>query len=169
MDERRPVDLPQEGGRLLRVAARPDSLRAIREHVRTLAAQAGAPAEWTADFVLAVDEACQNIIRHGYGCAGQGDAAEAQCLIVVEVAAVPTAGLPEALVVRLTDFAQPVDEAKIAARDLEDVRPGGLGVHFIRSLTDECAWVAPPVGAGNVLRLLKRLPDAVAEGEGEEP
>lgn len=169
MDEPRPADLPQEGGRLVRVAARPDSLRAIREHVRTLAAQAGAPAEWTADLVLAVDEACQNIIRHGYGCAGLDASLADRCVIVVEVAAVPAAGPPEALVVRLTDFAQPVDEAKIAARDLEDVRPGGLGVHFIRSLTDECAWVAPPVGAGNVLRLLKRLPDAVATGEGEEP
>jgi len=71
-------------------------------------------------------------------------------------------------VVRLTDFAAPVDAAKIRARDLDDLRPGGLGVHFIRSLTDDCAWVPPPPGAGNVLRLVKRLTAAPGAGEGEE-
>ncbi len=166
-----PVDEAQEGGRLLRVAARPSSLRAIRAHVRAHADSLGADAAWIADLVLVVDEACQNIIRHGYGCADPGQAPRDGCAIIVETAERADGTRPgraDALIVRLTDFAPPVDAAKIKARDLDDLRPGGLGVHFIRSLTDESAWVAPPPGAGNVLRLVKRLPDPGGAGEGEE-
>lgn len=171
MTEEMALDSPREGGRVLRVTAHPCSLRAVRDHVRCHAAALGAPEPWIADLVLAVDEACQNIIRHGYGhgCGGPDDAAGPDCAIVVETAAHPSEERPEALVVRLTDFAGPVDAAKIRARDLEDLRPGGLGVHFIHALTDECAWVEPPAGAGNVLRLVKRLPPAADSGEGERP
>ena len=166
------TDQPQEGGRLLHVPAHPSSLSAIRAHVRAHAHAMGADEAWIADLVLVVDEACQNIIRHGYHCPDPAAAPRDGCPIVVETAEEVedlARGVRRALIVRLTDFAAPVDEAKIKARDLDDLRPGGLGVHFIRSLTDECSWVAPPAGAGNVLRLVKRLPETADAGEGEEP
>jgi len=63
------------------------------------------------DVVSAVDEACQNIIRHGYG--GNGE-------IVLEI----RRNGPRQLEVQLIDFAPPVDLAKIRPRCLDDVRPG---------------------------------------------
>lgn len=139
---------------VLRVPGRAASLRLIRAVVREAALGRGAGAEWANDLVLAVDEACQNVIRHGYrDGAAPGD-------LVIDVA-----GDGAGLCVRVTDFAPPVDPAKIRGRDLADVRPGGLGVHLMRTLTDECAWEAPPPGAGNVLRLRKRLPGGAANGD----
>lgn len=139
----------------LRLPGRADSLRLVRALVREAALGRGAGAEWANDLVLAVDEACQNVVRHGYGDGARvGD-------LVIELAADA-----EGLCVRVTDFAPPVDPAKIRGRDLADVRPGGLGLHLMRSLTDECAWEAPPPGAGNVLRLCKRWPGGARAGDG---
>lgn len=130
----------------LRVPGRAESLRLIRAMVREAALAHGATAEWAHDLVLAVDEACQNVIRHGYGDHGlSGD-------VIVEVAADG-----DGMCVHVTDFATPVDPATIRPRDLGEIRPGGLGVFLMRTLTDECAWEAPPPGAGNVLRLRKRF------------
>jgi anti-sigma regulatory factor (Ser/Thr protein kinase) len=127
--------------------------------VREAALSRGGNAEWAHDLVLAVDEACQNVVRHGYAEAGlTGD-------LLVEVAADP-----EGLCVHVTDFAKPLDPATIRSRDLNDVRPGGLGVFLMRTLTDECVWEPPPPGAGNVLRLRKLLPaEAPHEEKGERP
>ena len=55
------------------------------------------------------------------------------------------------------DFAAPVDESALKGRDLDDIRPGGLGVHLIRTIMDEVQFVTPPAGVGNLLQLRKRL------------
>jgi sigma-B regulation protein RsbU (phosphoserine phosphatase) len=130
----------------LRVPARADRLKLIRNAVDQAAKFCGAEASWTADLVMAVDEACQNIIRHAYG--NRPDAGD----IVVDFIATA-----DALEVHLTDFAPTVDPAAIKPRDLSDVRPGGLGVHLIRSLCDEARFVPPPPGVGNLFKLTKRL------------
>ncbi|HLN25215.1 MAG TPA: ATP-binding protein, partial [Patescibacteria group bacterium] len=62
------------------------------------------------------------------------------------------------LVVQLIDFAPPVDVDKIKPRPLDEVRPGGLGTHFILSAMDEVAFVPPPEGAGNMLKMIKAIP-----------
>lgn len=142
------------GGRLLvrlRLPAVAGSLKSIRDTLRGTLTDQGADAEWTHDMVLAVDEACQNVIRHAYGDRHTtGD-------IVVEVVRCTDRDGAPVIVVRLTDFAAPVDPDRIRPRALDDVRPGGLGVHFIRALTDDCGWEPPPDGAGNAFRLVKRL------------
>jgi sigma-B regulation protein RsbU (phosphoserine phosphatase) len=62
--------------------------------------------------------------------------------------------------VRVTDFAPPVDPETIKPRDLDDVRPGGLGTHFLREIMDTADFLPAPDGAGNLLRMTKkaRLP-----------
>jgi sigma-B regulation protein RsbU (phosphoserine phosphatase) len=139
------VEVPAATPALSRLfPARPDRLCDIRRAVAESAGHLGCPDAVVHDVVLAVDEACQNIIRHAYGGAS-GD-------IVVQVDRDH-----HHLVVRLIDFAPPVDRAKIVSRPLDDVRPGGLGTHFIRSVMDEVAFVAPPPGAGNMLQMTKRI------------
>jgi sigma-B regulation protein RsbU (phosphoserine phosphatase) len=124
--------------------ARPDRLCEIRHAVAETAGILGCPHEVVGDVVLAVDEACQNIIRHAYGGAG-GD-------IIVQV------GRDDhRLVVRLIDYAPPVDVSRICPRALDDVRPGGLGTHFMRSVMDEVCFLPPPEGAGNLLQMIKRI------------
>jgi len=130
----------------LRVPAQPDRLRLIRTSVEQAARFCNADNAWAADLVMAVDEACQNIIRHAYGSRGEsGD-------IVIDFVRVG-----DAMEVHLMDFAAPVDPATVKPRDLGDVRPGGLGVHLIRSVCDDARFVAPPAGVGNLFKLTKRL------------
>ena len=57
----------------------------------------------------------------------------------------------------LLDFAAPVDVSTIKPRRLDEVKPGGLGTHFIQQCVDECGFLAPPDGAGNCLRLAKKM------------
>ena len=133
-------------GRLLQhtFAAEPEALHAVREHVSRACEEAGCGPSCSQDVVLAVDEACQNVIRHAYGGA-PGE-------IVLEIARDG-----DRLVVYLRDFADPVDPERIRPRALDDVRPGGLGTHFIQELMDEHEFLAPESGTGNLLRMKKRI------------
>ena len=96
-------------------------------------------------IVLAVDEACQNVIRHAYCGDAGGD-------IVLEIER-----RGDILIFSLRDFAPPIDPTRVKPRDLDDVRPGGLGTHFIRDVMDEADFTSPPSGDGNLLRMVKRI------------
>ena len=50
-----------------------------------------------------------------------------------------------------------IDPAKVQPRDLDDVRPGGLGTFLIREVMDSAEFVEPPPGCGNLLRMVKRI------------
>jgi sigma-B regulation protein RsbU (phosphoserine phosphatase) len=130
----------------LRVPARADRLKMIRTATEQVAGYCGCDSQWTLDLVMAVDEACQNIIRHAY--AGQPEPGDIMIDFVKE---------GSAIAVSLVDFAPPVDLVKVKSRDLNDVRPGGLGVHLIKSVTDDARFLPPPPGAGNLFKLTKRL------------
>lgn len=134
-------------GRLLelRVPARADQLRGIREAVREGALACGCTPDCAADVVMAVDEACQNIIRHAYGGSPSGE-------ISLEIRR-----QGDELIFLLRDFAETIDVAAVKPRDLDDVRPGGLGTHFIREVMDEVTFLPPPSGGGNLLKMVKRL------------
>jgi sigma-B regulation protein RsbU (phosphoserine phosphatase) len=127
-----------------RLPARARELRSLREEVRRHALAEGCGAECADDIVLAVDEACQNIIRHAY--AGRDGE------IVIEIERVG----PD-LVISLRDFAPPVDPSRVKPRDLDDLRPGGLGTHLIRELMDCAGFAPPPPEGGNLFRMRKRI------------
>lgn len=129
----------------LRTEARVDQLRKIREAVREAVVSCGCSDELAADVVLAVDEACQNVIRHAY-CDDPSGPIELE---------IERCG--DDLVVSLRDFAPEVDPAEVKPRDLDEVRPGGLGTHLIREMMDSADFVRPASGRGNVLRMVKRI------------
>ena len=64
--------------------------------------------------------------------------------------------LEDGLMLRIRDFAPKVDQAKIRPRPLDEVRPGGLGTHFIRAVMDDANFIPLPDGEGNLLELVKR-------------
>ncbi|CAA7615845.1 SpoIIE family protein phosphatase [Magnetospirillum sp. SS-4] len=127
-----------------RYSARPENLATIRAEVTEVARELGCSAGLVQDVVLAVDEACQNVIRHAYR-GGDGD-------IVVHVGRED-----DLLVIRLMDFAPPVEVSKIRPRPLDEVRPGGLGIHLMRSVMDQVDFLPPPAGIGNLLQMVKRI------------
>jgi len=137
---------PSDGRVLeLRFPARAAELKRIREAVRESVEDCGCSAKSTADIVLALDEACQNIIRHAY----RGDS---DGLIELEIAR-----RGDGLVFSLADDAPTIDPSCVKPRDLGDIRPGGLGTHFIRRVMDEVEFLQPPSGRGNLLRMVRRI------------
>ncbi len=129
----------------VRVPAVPDRLRLVRTAVSEASRLAGCSDPVVRDVTLAVDEACQNIIRHAYKDIPDGE-------MVVEI--VREGGK---LVIFLKDFAPTIDPSTVRPRNLEDIRPGGLGTHLIREIMDEVVFLDPPSAGGNVLRLAKRI------------
>jgi len=129
----------------LRVPARADQLQHVRREVAATATRSGCTETCTQDIVLAVDEACQNIIRHAYHGDPGGE-------IVLEI---EREG--DRLVLWLRDFAPRVDPSRVQPRRLDDVRPGGLGVHIIREIMDESGFVSCASDEGNVFRMAKRI------------
>jgi len=129
-------------------------LAPIRAFVRACSAAAGSDDEATADVVQAVDEAATNVIVHGY----RGDGP-----IEVEFELEK-----DRMVVRLLDVAPEFDVTAVPPPDLSipplERRPGGMGVHLMRTLTDDLRH-RPRAGGGNELTLIR---DRRARGASED-
>ena len=123
--------------------SRPSRLKLLRCVIRDAADMAGLDEASTDAVVLAVNEACMNIIQHAYSMDPDGR---------IDLTVMLQDG---ALVFQLRDYAQCVDVSKVCSRDLDDIRPGGLGVHMIGSLMDECGFLDTPPGGGNVFQMKK--------------
>ena len=129
----------------LRFPARAAELKKVRDAVRESLEGCGCSAKSTADIVLATDEACQNIIRHAYR-------GESDNVIELEVE-----HRGDKLVFSLADQAPAIDPNLVKPRDLDDIRPGGLGTHFISRVMDEVEFLRPASGRGNLLRMVRRI------------
>ncbi len=129
----------------LRFPARADRLKLIRGGVRAAARMCGFNDATAQSIVLAVDEACQNVIVHGYKGRAGGE-------IVLGVFR-----CRDGILVRLRDFAPPVDPTTIKPRALDDIRPGKLGSHFIHEIMDSVEFRPSPDGIGNLLEMIRRM------------
>jgi len=127
------------------IPSRSDQMGRMRAAVRACVEACGCSEMPTADIVLAIDEACQNIIRHAYQ--GNPDG-------VIELEIFRSG---ENLVFYLCDRAPLIDPSKVKPRDLDDVRPGGLGTHFIQEVMDQADFLPRPGGSGNLLKMVRRI------------
>lgn len=129
----------------IRVPSSPDRLKVVRSVVENGAKLAGFTEGSVHDLILAVDEALQNVIRHAYGGRHDGP---------MEVSMRRTDGV---LTIDVIDEAETVDTSKIKPRDLDDVKPGGLGTHLIAEIMDTVDFLPPKEEGGNILRLTKKI------------
>jgi anti-sigma regulatory factor (Ser/Thr protein kinase) len=120
----------------LRFLSQPENLASVRACVDRFAAGVGFDEERRGRIVLAVDEAITNVIRHGYRNRHDGP-------ITLRLARLDGGGVR----IELEDEGEQVDPCTLTPRDLSEVRPGGLGIHIIRSTFDTCAWTRKP-GSG---------------------
>lgn len=131
----------------MRIRCDPAELVCVRQCVRRIATAVGFGDDEVLKISLAVDEALTNVIRHGYG----GPCDEPIDIRINQV----QSGTEQAICVVIRDFAKPVDAAVITGRALQDVRPGGLGVHIMRTVMDEVTYV-PLEDGGTRLTMLKK-------------
>lgn len=94
------------------------------------------------DIKLAVDEACSNVIKHAY----KGDTGK-KIIVKFKIAR-------KGFEVTIEDNGLKADEESIKGRNLDDLRPGGLGAHLIKKAFDVCAFDLKKK-KGNRLRLFK--------------
>ncbi len=138
----------------LRIQSRAENLRMLRAVVQSAMETAAADREVTERVVLAVSEACTNIIRHAYGPHRSGE-------IVLEIF-----NNQDEMRFRLMDFAPPVDRDACRTPPNTELRPGGLGIRLIHQIMDEARFIDPPPGVGNAYEMVKRGLHARTRGEG---
>ena len=129
----------------IHLLSRADKLLPLRQFVRELAVQQGCCNENLDCMVMAINEACMNVIQHAYGGREDGE-------IIVEFWKDK-----DELLVRIYDFAEQVDLETIKSRDLNEIRPGGLGVHIIHQVMDSVEYKNHSEPLGNVLEMRKLL------------
>lgn len=114
-------------------------------------------------IVRSVDEALANVIRHAYQ-GKSGLPIEVTCRRVrVNKDGAPVTGLE----ILMEDSGVALDPAKLKGRALDELRPGGLGLHFMRQSMDEVEFSHS--NGKNQLRMVKYIspaaPAPVPEGE----
>ena len=121
----------------------PTELSDIRARVRAFAMAGGFSDAAAAEVIVAVGEAATNAITHG-GVTASGGRLRLRC-----------EWDGAALVLTLFDYCEESKIGEIRSRNLEDVRPGGIGVHCMQQLMDDFELL--PDGAGwAALRLTRR-------------
>jgi serine/threonine-protein kinase RsbW len=123
-----------------------NNLEKICDYVTHYANQAGLTEAEVYAVQLAVDEAATNIIEHGYGqeCPNRID-------VTCEI-------LENGLKVMIYDDAEPFDPASVPEPEinvsLEEIKPRGLGIFFMRKMMDDVKYEASSV-LGNTLTMIK--------------
>lgn len=104
------------------------------------------PETVTYNVVLAVQELCTNIVKHGYA----GEAGTIAVNLLLE-------GNPLRLVVSVQDSAPRIfDEDGWSAPNLDEPKEHGLGIWLIHQLMDEVSY--QPAPGNNRWRLVKQIP-----------
>jgi anti-sigma regulatory factor (Ser/Thr protein kinase) len=109
----------------LSIPSVPKLLRTVRCAVAEIADLAGFSEKDCDKICLAVDEACSNVIRHSYK-----DRPDGKIIIKCSFES-------GSLSISVRDFGEKFDAKTIQTPDPKEVKPGGLGIHMIRSVMDE--------------------------------
>jgi sigma-B regulation protein RsbU (phosphoserine phosphatase) len=134
----------------LELAAEAAALPAMRRQLCATLERLRVPAATRDRLVLAVHEACANVIRHGYG-----DRAGGRMRLTVY-------RVRQWLHFRLRDQAPALVPPSLVARDLDECRPGGLGLPIIDQTMQRWCWLPQRHRDGNVLNMWCRWSKGVS-------
>ena len=102
------------------------SLKEIRTFAREILAKDDILKSTSDDVVLAIAEAAQNIVKHAYNGKETSDNLK-----------VKISYNNNQLKIDLYDKGEPAIPTNIKPRDVDDIKPGGLGTFFIGQIMDE--------------------------------
>ena len=120
------------------------SLKEVRVFAREVFKKSTIFEKHTDDLVLALAEAAQNIVKHGYN----NQPTEDEMKIIIKFS-------DNILSMELMDKGKPVVPSNIKPRDLDDIKSGGLGTFFIGQIMDEVVFKTTKVNWVNHLILTK--------------
>jgi anti-sigma regulatory factor (Ser/Thr protein kinase) len=135
----------------LEVRSDPRFLGTIRNVVRGWVDSYGVSGDRADEVMLAIDEACSNVIRHAY---------EGRCHHTVELTLQSD---DEYLEFRVCDEGIPCPPEHVERRPLEppdpdELKPGGLGVQLMYEVFDDVEFSHGAKGGNCVVLRLKRQP-----------
>ncbi len=130
------------------VKSRTENLSLIRDFVSSKASDSGLAKDEIENVMLAVDEACTNIIKHAYNSFPDGE-----IVIKLEYNS-------DKLLVTIIDHGSTFDPKGISDPDLQKYyrngRVGGLGMYLMKTLMDDVKYITVP-GKYNQVLLSKRI------------
>ncbi|MEK6553562.1 MAG: ATP-binding protein [Bacteroidota bacterium] len=134
----------------LLIKSKTDNLAVIRDFIKSAADQSGFSEDTVGKIILAVDEACTNIIKHAYKNSPEGN-------IFIKI----KFNDPK-FSISITDEGSHFDPNKVPEPNLREYykekRVGGLGVFLIKKLMDEVNY-STLTGNKNQVILVKYLPN----------
>ena len=102
------------------------SLKEVRNFCREVFEKLQIQQDLKDELVLAIAEAAQNIVKHAFK-----NSADVNELMVVEISCENNK-----LQIAFYDRGTPVDPKKVKHREIDNVKPGGLGTFFIQEIMD---------------------------------
>lgn len=127
--------------------SQPRYLAGARAMIASVARRLGFGESDCAHVALALDEALCNVIKHGY---------EKRDDQHIWISVWPLHGSCCGIRILVEDRGRQVDPEEIRSRQLDDIRPGGLGVHIISQVMDRVQY-AKREGGGMSLLMEKHL------------
>lgn len=130
-------DEPDNGLLLkLELHSDPKLLCAVRGALEPLAELIGLSPEQTRAVTRALDEALANIMRHAY----LGRLDQPIEIVFSRVPRPESMGAGGGLEILVCDQGPAVDPAKLRGRSLDEIKPGGLGLHLIHQSMDSVEY-----------------------------
>jgi len=126
------------------VPAVAENLIKIRDFVRGYIDKCEGLESYKDEIVLAIDEACQNVVRHAYRDKDGN-------------VAVKLSFQDKEFIVSIEDDGTPVIPEKIKPRNIEDIKPGGLGTFFINQIMDSVSFQSTSPHWVNCLIMKKKI------------
>lgn len=136
---------------MLAVYSNPKWLSVVRGAVERLSKTLGFPEMQCRSIIRAVDEALSNIVRHSYG----NRLDQPIAMYFRRTQRQSEREVQQGLEILLCDRGPEVDASKLHGRPLDEIQPGGLGLHLIRQAMDTVEYTRK--GPINRLRLVKYL------------
>lgn len=127
-------------------------LCSIRQDVKATCLDFGYSEPDVNNIVLAIDEACANVIRYGYKNCDNGSVN----LKIYDAGS--------EVVFHIIDQCARICDADLSAKPRNDEQPGGLGLHIIHQVMDSVRLIEGCAN-GNTLELRKQLPFKEALGQ----
>jgi serine/threonine-protein kinase RsbW len=120
------------------------SLKEIRSFAREVLAKHDIFKSSSDDVVLALAEAAQNVVKHAYN----GNTTSDNLLVKISYE-------NNQLKIDLFDKGEPAIPSNIKPRNVNDIKPGGLGTFFIGQIMDEVVFKTAATDWVNHLILIK--------------
>ncbi|MBT8391455.1 MAG: ATP-binding protein [Ignavibacteriaceae bacterium] len=138
----------EKNNKKLKVKSRTDNLSVIRDFISSNALEAGLSEKTVDNIMLAVDEACTNIIKHAYRSFPEG---EIEIKIEFD---------NKKFTIIIVDYGQTFDPTIVPKPDLKkyyhEHKVGGLGMYLMRTLMDDVEYKTVP-GKYNQVLLSKNI------------